>query len=301
MSAAASPAAGPFLEAALRRALDDPGLRLLGLQPVGGGCIHHAARVATTRGDWFAKWNDDCAADLFHAEAEGLRALAEAASDGPGVVVPRVLAASGPGEGHPAFILMEHLPPGGGRGDDAALGRGLAAIHRVRGEGFGFPVTTYCGSTPQDNRPAASGVEFYASRRLEPLARLLEAAGRIGPAERRTLDGLVDRLPSLLPHEPPPSLVHGDLWSGNVLRTARGPALVDPACAGADREMEFGITTLFGGFSDRFLAAYEEAWPLPPGWRERNPVYQLYHLLNHHLIFGGHYGSQAMALARRYA
>ena len=103
-----------------------------------------------------------------------------------------------------------------------------------------------------------------------------------------------------LPRETAPSLIHGDLWSGNVLHTARGPALVDPACAYADREMEFGITTLFGGFDDRFFAAYEEAWPLPGGWRERNPLYQLYHLLNHFLIFGGAYGGEALSLARRY-
>jgi fructosamine-3-kinase len=81
--------------------------------------------------------------------------------------------------------------------------------------------------------------------------------------------------------------------------TPRGPSLFDPACTFADREMEFGITTLFGGFPSRFWRAYEEAWPLSPGWRDRNPLYQLYHLLNHHLIFGGHYGAEALAVARR--
>ena len=70
-------------------------------------------------------------------------------------------------------------------------------------------------------------------------------------------------------------------------------------CAYADREMEFGITTLFGGFSERFWSAYQETWPLPAGWRERNPLYQLYHLLNHHLLFGGGYGAQALRIARR--
>ena len=130
--------------------------------------------------------------------------------------------------------------------------------------------------------------------------RLLRQEGRSGASELRVLERLADRLPTLLPHETVPSLIHGDLWSGNVLHTARGPALVDPACAYADREMEFGITTLFGGFSDRFFAAYEEDWPLPGGWRERNPLYQLYHLLNHFLIFGGAYGAQALSLARRY-
>jgi fructosamine-3-kinase len=105
-------------------------------------------------------------------------------------------------------------------------------------------------------------------------------------------------LPGLLPPLSTPSLIHGDLWSGNVLATTRGPALVDPACGYVDREMEFGITTLFGGFSARALAAYEEAWPLPAGWRARNPLYQLYHLLNHTLLFGGHYADEARRTAR---
>ena len=104
----------------------------------------------------------------------------------------------------------------------------------------------------------------------------------------------------LLSHETTPSLIHGDLWSGNVLVTARGPALVDPACAYADREMEFGISTLFGGLTARAMAAYEEAWPLPADWRERSGLYQLYHLLNHAVIFGGHYAQQAARIARQY-
>jgi protein-ribulosamine 3-kinase len=288
-----------FLEPVLRDEWGVPDLRVTGVDAVGGGCIHHAARVTTTRGDVFAKWNDHCAPDVFLREADGLRALRAAGS---GLAIPEVLAASLPEQGRPAFIVMEYLAPAAHRGgDEGALGRGLAAIHRRSSEAFGFPVTTYCGPTPQDNTASDSWVEFYGERRLRPLVRLLEKERGLGPSDRKVLERLRGRLSELLPKDPPASLIHGDLWSGNVLSTTAGPALVDPACAYADREMEFGISTLFGGLSSRFFGAYEEAWPLPAGWRERNPLYQLYHLLNHHFIFGGHYGTEAMAVARRYA
>jgi len=296
--AGGGPAPGGFLEAVLREATGNAGLQVRGVESVGGGCIHSAVQVRTSHGSWFAKWNDRSAPGLFLSEAEGLRALRRAAP--PGVAIPEVLCALPPGDGRPACIVMEYLPPARER-DDEALGRGLAAIHAREAPGFGFPLTTYCGPTAQDNRESPSWVEFYGERRLAPLLRRLEEEDRIGPEERRVFDRLIERLPALLPHAPRPALIHGDLWSGNALATSRGPALVDPACAACDREMEFGITTLFGGFSERFFAAYEEALPLPPGWRERNSLYQLYHLLNHQLIFGGHYGREALSLARRYA
>jgi protein-ribulosamine 3-kinase len=291
--------AAGFLEHALRRAMGDPELRIIGVHAAGGGCIHNAARVTTSAGNAFVKWNADVPDDLFLREAEGLRELLAAGSD---LVIPRVLLAAAPQGAAPGFIVMELLAQAAGRGaaTDEALGRGLAAIHRRSAEAFGFRVDTYCGSTLQDNTRSGSWVEFYRERRLRfLLERLVENRG-LAAAEGRVLERLADRLPDLLPHDPPPSLIHGDLWSGNVMATPSGPALFDPACAYADREMEFGITTLFGGFSDRFFRAYEEAWPLPAGWRERNGLYQLYHLLNHQLIFGGHYAADALATARRY-
>jgi protein-ribulosamine 3-kinase len=288
-----------FLEAELRTALGDPGLRITSVHPVSGGCIHKTAHLETTKGDFFAKWNAEGPPEVFVREAEALRALRAAGSS---LLVPEVLLASTPRDSRPGFIVMEYLSPARGPGgtEPSTLGRGLAEVHRHRAEGFGFPVTTYCGPTPQDNTWTSSWVDFFAERRILALVRALEREDRLAAAEQRLLERLADRLPTFLPHETVPSLVHGDLWSGNVLHTVRGPALVDPACAYADREMEFGITTLFGGFPDRFFTAYEEAWPLPLGWRERNPLYQLYHLLNHFLIFGGTYGAQALSLARRY-
>lgn len=289
-----------FLEAALTRALGQGPVTIERTSPLAGGCIHEARRLSTSAGDFFAKWSAGAPPDLFLREAECLAALRSAGGE---VVVPRVIAASGPEGGDPAFLLLEFLPPSasGEPMDQERLGRGLARIHRRSAERFGFPNSTYCGATKQDNRSEDSWPKFYGERRLRPLVEALTAEGQLSIAERRVHDTLMERLDTLLPQGSLPALIHGDLWSGNVVWSARGPALVDPACAYADREMEFGISTLFGGLGPRAMSAYQEAFPLPPGWRERNALYQLYHLLNHAVLFGGHYAADANRIARRYA
>ena len=283
------------LEQALREGLGDPSLEVLSVRSVGGGCISETARVETSAGAFFAKWNEGGPPDLFEREADGLREMARAAS---GLAIPRVLAAHAPRGNAPALIVMELLEPGAL--DAEGLGLGLAKLHRRTAGSFGFPTHTYCGTTRQDNTSAPSWAEFYGRRRLDPLLRLLESERGLSAADRHVYGRVIDRLPELVADGSPPSLIHGDLWSGNVLGSAHGPALVDPACAYADREMELGMMTLFGGFSERCFRAYEEAWPLPSRWRERNGLYQLYHVLNHFLLFGGHYGPQALSLARRF-
>jgi protein-ribulosamine 3-kinase len=286
----------PFIEPAVREALGDPAVQVKRLVSTGGGYISHASRVETSAGDVFVKWNETCPDDLFLREADGLREMGAAGS---GLAIPRVFGAWGKRAEQPPLIVMEYLPPGG-TPDETALGRGLAAIHRRTAPQFGFAVASYCGATRQDSTWTASWTEFFRDRRMGPLVRLVESERGLPAGDRRVYDRLLERLPALIDNDAPPSLIHGDLWSGNVLHTSRGPGLVDPACAYADREMELGITTLFGGFGERFWSAYDEAWPLPAGWRERNPLYQLYHLLNHQYLFGGHYGAEAMAIARRY-
>jgi protein-ribulosamine 3-kinase len=293
-----SEAALAAVQEALAGALGQADVVVASTHAVGGGCIHHALRLETSAGRFFAKWSADAPPDIFLREADGLRALADAGSS---IVIPRVLAATEVSPAKPGVILMEYLETRRAEaGDDAALGRGLAAIHRRRADAFGFPVPTYCGTTRQDNAWSASWAGFYAERRLRPLLDAIDAERGWPAGGRGVFDRLLERLPQLVPDASPPALVHGDLWSGNVAASVGGPALFDPASAYADREMEFGITTLFGGFGARFWAAYEEAWPLEPGWRERNALYQCYHLLNHHLLFGGHYGGQAAAAARKY-
>lgn len=290
------PAFERALAAALEEAIGVPRVELLSFEPRGGGCISSAATVSTSAGSFFVKWNAAGPADLFTCEAAGLRALAEAGSS---LRIPRVLAARAGEPGRPGLLVLEQLETRAPRSsDEEQLGRGLAELHRRSAPAFGFDGPSYCGSTRQPNDWCPSWPEFYAERRLGPLLEALTQAG-LAPAERRVYDRLMARLPSLLPGDSRPALVHGDLWSGNVLFWAAGAALVDPACAYAEREFELGISTLFGGVSARALAAYEESFPLAPGWRERNPLYQLYHLLNHALLFGGGYAAQALSTARR--
>ena len=290
-----------FLEAALARSLGRERVRIESASTLPSGGAGEARRIVTPEGEFFAKWSDDGPEDIFQCEALGLDALR--AVSGP-ITIPRVIAASKREAGTPGYLILEYLPPirgGGAHDDDENLGRGLALIHRATRSSFGFAAPSYCGPTPQDNRESASWIEFYRERRLRPLVEALQFRGRISGADRRLFDRFMARLEDLLPTESSPSLIHGDLWAGNVLSAVRGPALVDPACAYADREMEFGITTLFGGVSARAFAAYEEAWPMPHEWRERNPLYQLYHLLNHALLFGGHYGAEAFRIAKHFA
>lgn len=266
------------------------------LEPVGGGCINQAAVCEVAGERWFVKWNDRPLAGQFAAEAAGLAALAAAES---GLVVPSVLVHSDvPGA---AFLVLGYLERGArGPRFDEALGQGLAALHRSSAPEFGFALDGYCGATPQPNARCASWLEFYRERRLGHQLTLARAAGF--PSEGfRAGQRLLARLEAWIEDDEPPALIHGDLWSGNLYPCAGGrPGLVDPAAYYGHREAELGMMTLFGGFSQRVFAAYDEAFPLAAGWRERLGLYELYHVLNHFNLFGGGYASQAESLIRRY-
>ena len=251
--------------------------------PVSGGCIHRCYRATRGGRTVFVKLNDAPLADAFAAEADGLRALREAGCTAPEPVEHGALGAS-------AFLMLEYLELRG-RGDFAALGRMLAALHRVRGERYGWERDNYIGSTPQANSTCASWAEFWRERRLQPQ---LALAARNG---HRVAAGDVWRL--LEGHEPPASLLHGDLWSGNAGFLQDGaPVLFDPAVHYGDREADLAMTELFGGFPREFYAAYEKAWPLDAGYARRKHLYNLYHLLNHLNLFGGGYLEQVRSTLR---
>ncbi len=265
---------------------------------VGGGCINNASRLETTTGTFFLKWNSNCAGDMFLREAQGLREMKKACKGS--LIIPEVYAVSSMGE-NSGYIVLEYLNPGYmSSGGDEALGSGLAQMHKFTNDRFGFYDDNYCGTTPQNNSWTTGWTEFFRDNRLRYLLGLIQKRRPFSAGERHIYDRLLDRIPDMLPQESVPVLIHGDLWSGNYMITAKGPALIDPAAYYADREMEMSIMTLFGGFSGRFFEGYNEVNPLPPGWKERNKLYQLYHILNHYHLFGGGYGSQALHVAKMF-
>jgi protein-ribulosamine 3-kinase len=265
---------------------------------LGGGCINNASRLETSAGTFFLKWNGSCSPDMFLREAEGLRELKKASAGH--LVVPEVFAAKRVDD-TPGFLVLEYLKPARSReSQDELLGYGLAVIHQYKGECFGFYADNYCGLTPQNNAFKTSWPEFFRDNRLRYLLQLIRKNRPLQPNEMQVYERLLERIQELLPADSSPVLIHGDLWSGNFMNTVHGPALIDPASYYADREMEMGIMTMFGGFSPRFYMAYNEVNPLPADWQERNRLYQLYHVLNHYLLFGGGYRSQALQIAQFY-
>ncbi len=256
-------------------------------QAVGGGCINATYLLADGHRRWFVKLNDADRYEMFAAEAEGLNALA-----GSGAVrVPQPLC-WGIAEGR-AYIVLEWLDLGG-HGAEARLGRELAALHRHVAESYGWHRDNTIGSTEQPNEQSMDWMEFMCERRI---GHQLDLAVKGGGSRRLHQRGeeLLDRMGDLFAdYTPVPSLLHGDLWGGNWATARDGaPVLFDPAVYYGDREAELAMTELFGGFADAFYAAYNEAWPLDPGYRVRKTLYNLYHILNHYHMFGGGYGGQA--------
>jgi len=264
---------------------------------LGGGCINHASKLETSEGPFFLKWNDHCPQDMFVREAEALTDLRLAADKK--IIIPEVICYK---DRYltPGFIVLQFLEEGRSGDDDEKLGKGLAEVHTYHGSFFGYKNDNYCGDTPQQNTPSNNWQEFFRDQRLGNLLKLIEKRRGLSVSDKTTYEKLLERISLLVPPDSASVLIHGDLWSGNYLFTRQGPSLIDPAAYYADREMEFAIITMFGGFSSRFLDAYNHYLPLAPDWRDRNKLYQLYHILNHYYLFGGGYGSQALHIAQSY-
>jgi len=257
-----------------------------------GGCIHQSMTVETaTGGTFFLKVNSTAPEDIFEREAAGLEALRTAG----GPKIPQVFLQ------RQAFLLLEDLQPGNPAPDYwTLLGRQLAAVHQKHSPRFGFEHDNYIGSTPQPNGWDEDGWRFFADQRLSYQAKLARDRGYLGQADIQRLEGLCNRLPELIP-EQKASLLHGDLWSGNVISDRMGnPALIDPAVYYGWAEADLAMTDLFGSLPEECYQAYQSERPLDPGWRSRYPIYNLYHLLNHLNLFGRGYLSRVQGILKRF-
>ncbi len=265
--------------------------------PVGGGCINAAYALTGSqngnRQTFFIKINTAGSLSMFEAEAEGLHVLID--SQSLRVPTPLCSGIAGPD----AWLAMEYVTLKS-TGDDAQLGRGLAAMHQIQRPQFGWHRHNTIGNTPQLNHWTDSWVTFWVEQRL---GAQLELAGQNGAG--RSLLRRGDMLQTALPaffadYQPVPSLLHGDLWSGNTAFDTQGlPVIFDPAVYFGDRETDLAMTELFGGFSPAFYAAYNAVWPLDTGYVTRKILYNLYHILNHFNLFGGGYRSQARDMIDR--
>lgn len=256
---------------------------------IGGGCVNQTHRIEGCEQRFFVKLNNADSLSMFEAEAAGLQEI----HDSHTLRVPLPLCWGR--NGSHAWLVLEYLEMGrGSSASAAALGSGLAAMHRISSEKFGWARDNTIGTTLQINKSSSSWVEFWRRYRLGYQLQLAEINGYAGRLQSQG-EQLLEQLAFFFTGtQPIASLLHGDLWSGNYsFDGAAQPLVFDPAVYYGDRETDIAMTELFGGFSDTFYAAYREAYPLDPGYTTRKTLYNLYHILNHLNLFGGSYLHQA--------
>ncbi len=287
------------IEGALRAAgLTAPLLEVRALQ---GGCIHRVRSVRLGGGmHLVAKVAAEADGALLQEEACGLVAIGATKT----VLVPRVVGV-GVHDGA-AVLLMSAMEPHAA--DDGAwmrFGEDLAALHAAGGaQAYGFEHDNHLGATPQPNGWCDDWVRFNAERRLGHQLGLARRRGLLDRREAGRVEQVIARLADLLPAHPRPSLLHGDLWSGNALPSAGADgsiriAVIDPACSFGDGWADIAMMRLFGGFPESCFESYAAAAGEAPGVAERIAVYQLYHALNHVNLFGRGYVAMVMGLVAR--
>ncbi|MEX2573390.1 MAG: fructosamine kinase family protein [Balneolaceae bacterium] len=277
---------------------DKTELSITGSEPLSGGSINRAAKLKTPGGDLFLKWNTGAPRDMFEKEKKGLQLLERAATN---IRVPEVIDLNSGDNSLPGYLLMTYIEPHrGSREASCGFGEQLAALHSHTEEDFGLSYDNYIGRLPQSNRKHPGWTDFFIRERIEPQLKRALDADVLEPSVMKQWNRLAARLPDLFP-EARPSLLHGDLWGGNYFfSTEKQPVLFDPAVYYGHPEMELAFTKMFGGFSDAFYDAYAGSGTLEPGFSERIPVYNLYPLLVHVNLFGGHYAAQVRSFLKHY-
>lgn len=258
----------------------------LTVTPISGGNINQAYQLKGEDSQFFVKTNRSELMSMFEAERTGLDTIRATQT----IRVPEVFATGV--EQDQAYIVMEYIDLDGSPAPER-LAQNLAGMHACIRSQFGFHCDNTIGSTPQSNSRCDDWVEFWQGQRL---GFLLEVATQRGFAVELIDTGhrLNERMAAFfISYQPKASLLHGDLWSGNWSANAAGePVIYDPACYYGDHEADLAMMELFGGPGERFFAVYREHFPIDVGYEQRRDFYNLYHIFNHALLFGGSYLSQ---------
>ncbi len=269
-------------KAVTQRIIDCAGGPIAKTNALGGGCIGDVRRIELADGrQWVAKLGPPQAG--LAIEGFMLNYLAEKSS----LPVPDVFLSDDD------LLLMSYLPAGGPTCQETEIHAAdlIAALHEVTDDVFGFKCDTVIGGLHQPNPPTASWPDFFRDARLIYMASQAYQVGRLPTPLRRRVDNLAARLDNWLDDSGTPTLLHGDLWSGNILTAnARVSGFIDPAIHYGDPEIELAFTTLFHTFGSRFFDRYREHRDIAPDFFEtRCNLYNLYPLLVHVRLFGGSY------------
>jgi len=283
-----------FLEKILNRSMEGEVI-VHNYSNISGGCIHNSIKVQTNLGDFFVKMNQRFDADMFDKEYLGLKILRDANE----INLPLPIS-SGTSE-NKSFIITEFFESGIRKGDFWQIfGQNLAKLHLHHNNLYGLDHDNYIGRLPQKNDYTARWIEFFINHRLEKQVKMAVDNQMIDQKLTNRFDYFFKLLPDLLPEEPP-SLLHGDLWSGNFMVGPDGhAALIDPAVYYGNREIEISFTQMFGGFDPVFYKSYDEFYPLQQGFDRRVDIYNLYPYLVHLNMFGRSYLAGIEKVLNRY-
>lgn len=262
----------------------------------GGGCINQGGRLETSIGIFFLKWNDTKKfPGMFEAESKGLKLLYHQRA----IRIPKVLAVGETGSYQ--FLLLEFIEQQSrSKKFWQLLGNRLAFLHRNSFDTYGLDHDNYIGSLRQLNKQDSSWINFFIQQRLAVQVAQAVDSKLAGNNWIKHFDALYKKLPELLTDEKP-ALLHGDLWSGNLISDESGqPCLIDPAVYYGNRETDLATTQLFGGFDETFYSSYHDVFPLLPGLEDRLEVYKLYPLLVHVNLFGTSYVPSVEGILRRF-
>ncbi len=255
---------------------------------VSGGDINQAYRLQTTLGDFFIKINSlHKFPGIFENEESGLAAIRKTNT----IAVPEVVLQGDTGD--ESYLMLQWIEAGYGDAiSSQKLGRQLALMHHDTAAQFGFEADNYMGSLHQSNKQHNNWALFFIEERLQPMVKMAVDKRELTQTDMYRFDELYKKLPDVFTEEPP-ALLHGDLWGGNYLIDTSGkPYLIDPAVSYGNREFDIAMTTLFGGFDRAFYDAYNQEFPLRPGWQQRLKLWNLYPLLVHVNLFGGMYANE---------